>query len=435
MKHDKPMQWVGYLAVTLTLLLMLGCDQGQRPIDVYGNGSPPPTPKIAVGEFAEYPAPGFPANGRQMLTDTLKSQLQEQGMLWTGESSPRIDLTGSLQAYEGRYATPADDSVVVDLSGELRDSGKVLVTSQVNRRIRPGSDWNSEIAQMAEQLLNDLRSKISVPPSGSGVAGVPGYYGYPSYGSGAYYPPSYYYDPYYINQPYYYGYYGPGYQNIYWLSYYWSGRHHHDRDRHDGGGHHEGPRPHPQPIPPGVSQAVPRTHTEDRNSPALPANRRPTTESVRNALPRAQDSDRPTPHTVIETVPSTDTQKPGFMPSPAIMAIPRTAHPRDGGAAPLTPSSVLQPSRPSALEIPRSQTPSAPVPSFSRPQIRPNTMDVPRRPTFSSPPIPVAPPASMQSFRPPRVHSAPVAPPAPRAAPSPGGGFGGMAPGSQRRRR
>lgn len=447
MNYPKLTQWARYVAVPLVALLIAGCDRGQRPLDVYGNGSPPPMPKIAVGDFSEYPAPGFPANGRHILLDALRSQLQEQGMLWNGDSSPRIDLTGNLQAYEGRYATPADDSVVVDLSGELRDGSKILVKSQVNRHIRPGSDWNVEIGQMADQLLNDLRSKISVSPSNSGVSGAPGYYGYPSYSAGSYYPSSYYYDPYYMNQPYYYGYYGPSYVNMYWLSYYWSGRHHHDRDHHDGGGHHEDkPRPHPQPFPPGVTQAIPRTHAEDRHSPGVSVDHRPINESIRNALPRSQDNDRPTPQTFIENSRGSEVQKPTYSPAPAIMAIPRTSHPRDGGGA-SPPSqdfsnreqipSVSQPYRPSVMDVPRSQSPSIPAPSFSRPEIRPNTMDVPHRPTFNSRPMPVAPPVSMPSFRPPQVHTAPIAPPVPRAAPSPGGGggFGGLAPGSQRRHR
>ena len=69
---------VGSVVALLAILSLAGCDQGQRPLDAYGSSSPPPMPKIAVGEFMEYPAPGFPVNGRQLLVDALNTRLQEQ---------------------------------------------------------------------------------------------------------------------------------------------------------------------------------------------------------------------------------------------------------------------------------------------------------------------------------------------------------------------
>lgn len=433
---DRP----GFLVGILLIVLVTGCNQGQRSLDAYENGSQPPMPKIAVGEFTEYPAPGLPVNARQMLVDALKARLQEQGMLWTGDGHPRIDLLGNLQAYEGRYATPPEENLVVDLSGELRDSGRLLVKSQSNRRIPPGSDWTIEITQMAEQMLDDLRSKISALPSNLGVSGTPTYYSYPNYGAGSYYPPNYPYDsysPYYVDQPYYYGYYGPSYLNTYWLSYYWSGRHHHHNERehgHDGDGHQGGPRPRPQPIPPGLSQPIPRTHPNDRRPSEGTSNNRLGGES--NA--GSQDVERP-PQQVQDSNPALETQHPASRPNPAILAIPRTSRPRDGGVLPIAPldsnrgGNMRLSAPPRTIDSPRPNQPTFQPPSV----VRPDSIDLPRRPTFNSPPSGIAPRTAVPSFRPPPAQLPPAAPSTSRPSPQmrSGGGFGGMAPGSQRRRR
>jgi len=430
----------------LAVFLFAGCDDVRQPPYSLAATNPPPAPKIAVGQFDYYPTPGFPANSRELLVDALRYRLQEQGMLWSDASDPRIDLSGNLQVYDGRYASPAEESLVIDLTGELREGTRLLTKSHVSSRIQRDSDWTAAMNGLAEQLLDDLRNRSSIPPSTGDVAGANGYSTYPAYG-GSYAASPYYANPYgsyYYSQPYYYGY-GPAYVNLYWLSRSWSGHHHdhgdyhHDRDPHRPPDHGR-PPPRPLPIPPSVLQSVPSSHPGDHIRGAAPTGGRAFVDPLRQ--PRDEPQNSPRDSSDSERPPQPD--RPEYRPTPWVTSVPQSMRPRevprDFGISPrMDRNARPQPAPVARMPIaplaPQTQNLPRPAPIFTAPSpqrgiprsapVMPSVRVAP--PTFSAPHVPSRP-----------VPAMPVAPPRPPAAlPSGprGGGFGAFAPGSQRRRR
>lgn len=375
------------LGLAAVIALLTACAETTRRPGYPDSSNPPPVPKIFVGEFSGYPVKGLPAHARQLLTDALREHLRERDLLWTDSANPRIDLTGMMEAYEGRYGDPPDDkSVVIDLKGELRDNGKLLGSAIVNRHVEIDADWKDEMDELAESLVDELMRRVAPPPE-TGRAGYP--YGYPA-------------DPYYYPGSYYgydvgpYGYYYGG-LSYWWPQYYWGwgGRHfhHHDHGRPGGGGG-GAPRPSPR-VPPAVFDAVPRTYPRPGMAPpAFPRGDGPRAPSEPIERPRFRNDSSP-------LVP------------PAVFDAPRSQRPFQSAPAPVMRPPSLSPS----VDSPRFR-PMEPRPSFSAPQ---PAMRVPSfsPPSFSAPSINRAP--AMPS--PPPMRSVPSAPPAGMfRAPSVGGG-------------
>ena len=140
------------LLLTLALITGSGCSSSAKH---WYLSSSPDLSKIYVEPFSQYDSPEFLApDAAAQLTQKIIEQLGQENRLQIETDANSLTLHGTILSYQ---------DATLDVQGELYDGEEFLVYSRVRRYVGQNDDFAVTMSLVAEQLLDELMSKMRAP--------------------------------------------------------------------------------------------------------------------------------------------------------------------------------------------------------------------------------------------------------------------------------